>query len=152
MSTARLVTRADVESVEISKITLGERRRKVLGNVTSLSRSIEQYGLVHPILLRNGFELVAGQRRLEACKRLGWKSIPARHVETLSDADLRSIELDENRHRLALSDFESSKARLAEIRVAQAKLKIGAISNRADSKKPRARRARVDEAMEGLVL
>lgn len=46
-----------------------------------LQRSISVLGVLFPILVRkteNGFELVAGLRRLEACKNLGISKIPAR--------------------------------------------------------------------------
>lgn len=106
----------DVERVAIAKIVVGVRRRQKLGNLRSLARSIEARGLLHPILLRNGHELVAGQRRLEACKSLGWTTIPARRVDGLSDEELRAVELEENTERLPLLDYEASRARLAELR------------------------------------
>ena len=47
---------------------------------------------------------------------LGWITIPARHIESMPDAELRRIELRENVERLAYSDdCETAKARLAEI-------------------------------------
>jgi ParB family transcriptional regulator, chromosome partitioning protein len=117
------ITKAGVEQVPISKIVVGVRRRQKLGDIRGLSRSIKEHGLLHPIIVRNGNELVAGQRRLEACKRLGWTSISTRRVETMSDEDLRAIEFEENAARLALSDYEGSKQRLAQIRQAEADLK-----------------------------
>src|SRR5262249_3248509 len=76
--------------------------------------------------VRNGNELVAGQRRLEACRRLGWKRIPVRQVDRLSDDELRAIEFDENREREALNTYDDSKQRLAAIRQAEADLKAKA--------------------------
>ena len=64
--------------------------------------------------------VIAGLKR---CRSLNWKTIPARQVERLSDDELRAIELDENSAREALSTFEASKARLAQIRQAEADLK-----------------------------
>lgn len=115
---------AEVQRVPIDKIVVGVRRRQKLGNLRSLAKSIEVRNLLHPILLRNGNELVAGQRRLEACKLLGWTTIPARFVEKLDDDDLRAVELEENTERLALANYELSKARLAEIRQAEADLRV----------------------------
>jgi len=116
------VTCADVADVSIADIIIGERRRTKLGRLKTLATSIATNGLVHPILLR-GRTLVAGHRRVEACRSLNWKTIPARQVERLTDEQLRAIELDENTAREALSDFETSKARLAQIRQAEADLK-----------------------------
>ena len=110
---------ATVERVRIDKIEVGIRRRQKIGNIRSLAKSIEARGLLHPILVRNGKELVAGQRRLEACRLLGWPTIPARDVTGCDDDELRAIELEENTERLDLLDYEASKARLAEIKKAQ---------------------------------
>lgn len=121
--TVAKITEANVKQIAIDQIIIGQRRRQKLGNIQALARSIEERGLLHPIIIRSDNELVSGERRLEACRRLGWKLIPARHAESLSDEELRAIELDENTQRLALADFESSKARLAQIRQAEAELK-----------------------------
>lgn len=120
------VSAAPVSTVRIADIQIGTRRRVSLGRLDRLQRSIAARGLINPIVLRNGHDLVAGQRRLEACKRLGWTSIPARHVERMSDEELRAIELEENSERLALNDYDASAARLAEIRQAEADLKAKA--------------------------
>lgn len=117
------ISDAAVRLVGIADISIGKRRRQKLGRLTSLTKSIQLHGLIHPIILRNGNELVSGQRRLEACKQLGWKTIPARSVELLSDQELRPIEYDENNQRLTFADFEASSARLAQIRQAEAELK-----------------------------
>jgi hypothetical protein len=119
------VTKAPIVEVPIADVIVGQRRREKLGRIKSLAVSIQINGLVHPILLR-GMTLVAGHRRLEACRSLNWKTIPARQVERLTDEQLRAIELDENTVREGLSDFATSKARLAQIRQAEADLKAKA--------------------------
>jgi ParB family chromosome partitioning protein len=116
------VTRAVVVSVPIAQVVIGARRRDKLGKVKALAHSIEAHGLIHPILLR-GEMLIAGHRRLEACRLLGWKMITARQVDRMTDDELRAIELDENTARENLSDYATSKARLAQIRQAEADLK-----------------------------
>jgi ParB-like nuclease domain len=122
----RTVSTAPIANVPIDDIEIGLRRRDKLGRVQRLAASIAEHGLVHPILLR-GTLLVAGHRRLEACRLLKWRTIPARQVERLSDDDLRAIELDENVQREALSDYAASKARLAQIRQAEADSKAKAV-------------------------
>jgi ParB/RepB/Spo0J family partition protein len=114
------VSTADVEQVNVTAIRVGARRRKSLGSLAGLKGSIEEHGLIHPILLRGDNELVAGNRRLAACTALGWKSIPARRVDRMSDDELRAIELEENTERLDLSAAERSRQRLAEMRQEEA--------------------------------
>jgi ParB/RepB/Spo0J family partition protein len=106
---------SDIERVALDKVEVGVRRRQKLGNLRSLARSIEQHGLLHPILVRNGNQLVAGQRRLEACRLLGWSTIPVRRVDGLSDDELRAVELEENTERLDLTTYEQTKERMREI-------------------------------------
>lgn len=130
---SRSATSAEVELVAIGAIRVGVRRRRKLGRLQGLAHSIEEHGLLHPILVRNGNELVAGQRRLEACRSLGWTRIPVRRVDRMTDDELRAIELEENTERLALLDFEASKGRLAEIRQAEAEAKQQEVELRSHS-------------------
>jgi ParB/RepB/Spo0J family partition protein len=108
-----------MRTVAIETIGIGPRRRQKLGNLKSLAKSIEQHGLLHPILVRRSgdrTELVAGQRRLAACQLLGWTSVPVRDVTDCDDVKLRAIELEENTERLDLENYEKSKKRLTAVR------------------------------------
>jgi ParB family chromosome partitioning protein len=116
------VSVAVVVQVPIHSVVIGQRRREKLGRLQSLANSIKAHGLIHPILLM-GDTLIAGHRRLEACRSLNWKTIPARRIDKMTDEQLRAVELDENVAREALSDFATSKTRLAQIRQAEADLK-----------------------------
>jgi hypothetical protein len=60
----------------IDQIRVGERHRHDLGDIAGLAESIEDIGLLHPITVDEQGRLLAGARRLAACKRLGWKDIP----------------------------------------------------------------------------
>jgi hypothetical protein len=64
----------------IADITIGIRHRRDLGDVESLARSIEDIGLLHPIIVDEDGRLLAGARRLAACKHLGWTEIPVKVV------------------------------------------------------------------------
>lgn len=66
----------------INSIKIGKRFRKDLGDIDALARSINEIGLLHPIVITPDGELLAGQRRLEACKKLGWGEVPVRIIET----------------------------------------------------------------------
>lgn len=78
-----------------------------------LSRSIAANGLLQPIsvrrLDRNSYELIAGERRLMACKALGIDKIPAIVVE-MPDNDSAVMALVENLHRTDLNCFEEAEA------------------------------------------
>ena len=50
--------------------------RQDLGDIQGLAASIREFGLLRPVLLTRDNRLLAGLRRLEACKLLGWKTIP----------------------------------------------------------------------------
>lgn len=58
--------------VVISEITATKRRQLVQEKIQELAESIEQIGLLQPVLITPDKMLIAGLHRLEACKRLGW--------------------------------------------------------------------------------
>ena len=78
-----------------------------------LLASIEREGLLQPILVRplgNGlYECVAGERRLRAVKKLGWKEVPA-IVKELDDRSALLIALIENLQRKDLNPIETALA------------------------------------------
>lgn len=81
----------------VAGITVGKRCRKDFGDLDELCQSIEAIGLLQPVVVTPGGELVAGQRRLAAFKRLGRADIPVTVAETLTDAvGLLKAERDEN--------------------------------------------------------
>lgn len=65
----------------IASIKVGGRYRKDLGDIEALARSIKEVGLLHPVVIAPSGVLIAGQRRLEACRRLGWREVPVRVVD-----------------------------------------------------------------------
>jgi ParB family chromosome partitioning protein len=50
--------------------------RHDLGDLQELAESIREFGLLRPLLITRDYHLVAGRRRLEAYKLLGWETIP----------------------------------------------------------------------------
>ena len=113
----------DSGRLNISLVQTGERRRVKMGSIAALAKSMDTYGLIHPIVVRDDGMLVAGGRRLEAAKKLGWKSIPATPISKLSDEQLREIELEENIRREGLDSYEASAQRMKEIGVIEDKLR-----------------------------
>jgi ParB family chromosome partitioning protein len=59
----------------ISSIAVGTRHRRDMGDVDGLARSIADVGLLHPIVVTPDGKLIAGERRLAACRQLGWADI-----------------------------------------------------------------------------
>lgn len=70
----------------VDEIIIGDRVRKNVGNVLGLEVSINQVGLLHPLVVNSRRELVAGFRRLQAVRNLGWETVPCHIVERLDDA------------------------------------------------------------------
>ena len=80
--------------IAINAIRVENRYRKHLGNLLPLMDSIKTLGLLHPVIVNKDHSLIAGERRLESCKRLGWHQITARIV-ALDELELRA-QHDEN--------------------------------------------------------
>lgn len=78
-----------IKTVGMDDITVGKRFRKDVGDVDGLAESIKAIGLLHPVVVTPKLRLVAGFRRLTACKKLGWKSIPVRllDIERIIDGE-----------------------------------------------------------------
>jgi N6-adenosine-specific RNA methylase IME4 len=90
--------------VRIDSITVGERHRKDMGDIDGLARSIAEIGLLHPVVVTSDGKLIAGQRRIEACRMLGLVDIPV----TVVDLDnIMQGERDENTCR---KDFAPTEA------------------------------------------
>jgi ParB family chromosome partitioning protein len=66
----------------ISDIRVGEHRhRGDLGDIEALAESIRDIGLLHPVVFDQRNNLLAGRRRLEAARLLGWTSVAVRIME-----------------------------------------------------------------------
>lgn len=92
--------------VDIEKIKIKERARKDFGNLKELADDIKENGLINPPVVNRDFELLAGERRLRACKVLGWKQIVVNVMDTRDLEHELNIELSENESRLAFSKSE----------------------------------------------
>ncbi|WP_295799269.1 ParB N-terminal domain-containing protein [uncultured Treponema sp.] len=93
--------------VKIEDIKVKKRVRRDLGDLTALKESMHRYGLMNPITLNSNYELVAGERRLEAAKSLGWERINANVLDANVD-NIRQLEmeLEENNQRKEFTDEE----------------------------------------------
>ncbi|MBT2658855.1 nucleoid occlusion protein [Bacillus sp. ISL-18] len=81
--------------------------------IEELSRTIHIHGIIQPIVVRefaaNKYEIIAGERRWRAMKKLGWTEAPA-IVKNLSDTETASVALIENLQREELSPIEEAIA------------------------------------------
>lgn len=92
--------------VNINDIKIKKRVRTNLGNLESLKDSISRFGLLTPITINTKYELIAGNRRLEAVRQLGWQTIPAVIVDVKDKATLLELELEENVQRVDFTEKE----------------------------------------------
>jgi len=79
--------------------------------IREMAQSIKTYGLLQPIIVRpkgENYELVVGERRLIACRSLGWSSIRA-VKKNLSDNAVATVALIENLQRENLSFVEEAE-------------------------------------------
>jgi len=80
--------------------------------IDELCQTIQTHGVIQPVVLRrvkNGYELIAGERRWRAVKKLGMRTIPA-IVREMSDAQAASASLIENLQREGLTVIEEAMA------------------------------------------
>lgn len=97
------------DCIPIAEVVIGDRLREDMGDLNLLAESIARLGLLQPIVLRPDKTLVAGARRLIACRDiLHWTHIPARVVDSLSEvlAALQA-ERDENTCRKDFNPVEA---------------------------------------------
>src|SRR3989338_770263 len=81
-------------------------------SLSELVNSIREKGVVQPVLVRksqDGYELIAGERRLRAAKTLGAATIPA-IVRDVNDVDMLELALIENIQREGLNPIEEAHA------------------------------------------
>lgn len=97
--------------VPVGEIRVGERDRADLGDLDELAASIEAVGLLHPVVVTESRELVAGERRLAAVRKLGWSEVPVTVVDLSTAGDVLRAEADENTCRKPLTPYEASRAR-----------------------------------------
>jgi len=103
-----------LEEIDIVNIDLSTHQlRASFGNLDELAESIRKIGLLQPIVVRanssNNFEVVAGNRRLKACKALRWSRIACYLVE-LDDKQAFEASIIENLQRNTLNPIEEGLA------------------------------------------
>lgn len=81
--------------------------------IEELSRTIHIHGIIQPIVVReyetDKYEIIAGERRWRAMKKLGWEVVPA-IIKNMTDTETASVALIENLQREELSPIEEAIA------------------------------------------
>jgi ParB family transcriptional regulator, chromosome partitioning protein len=102
-----------IEDISVSRLKQGVRYiRSNLNDVNDLAHSISQRGLLQAIVVRTKgefFEVVAGNRRVNACKLLGWRKIPC-HIVELDDRGAFEVSLIENIQRQTMNPIDEANA------------------------------------------
>lgn len=100
-----------LDYIPVEKITANpfQPREYVLDEpLADLKKSIEQYGIIVPLIVNKDagrYQLVAGQRRLQAARELGYRFVPA-IVRSLNSRQVMEISYMENLHREELSKID----------------------------------------------
>ncbi len=105
-----LVFEMDVES--LTPNLFQPRKNFDKEKMEELKGSIKKHGIIQPIVVRkmaNGYEIVAGERRLKAAKEIGLKKIPA-IIKSINNEKSLEIALVENIQREDLNPVEQANA------------------------------------------
>jgi len=81
-----------------------------MGDIEALSDSLKCYGQISPIVISKKNVLIAGGRRLEAAKNLGWRTINAIISESATELARLELEVEENIQRRDFNMDEISEA------------------------------------------
>ena len=104
---------AKVIQVEVERIEPNPYQpRREFDDIEGLAQSIKQNGILQPLTVRRteeGFQLVAGERRLRAAKLLGMEAVPCIPV-TITERNSAVMALIENIQRRDLSFFDEAEA------------------------------------------
>ena len=104
-----------VRNISIDKVKANKYQPREDFNqeaLDDLACSIKEKGFIQPVLVRskdNEYELIAGERRFRAAKKLGYKEIPA-IIKEATDLDSLEISIIENIQRENLNPIDQAKA------------------------------------------
>lgn len=87
----------------IHEIKIGNRVRKENGDIAALAHSLKTVGLLHPVVIDENDNLIAGQRRILAAQHLGWQTITTLTVDL---EERLQAEHDENELRKPFTSSE----------------------------------------------
>lgn len=104
----------NIKKIAINDIIVSDNIRKEINeeDINNLAESIKNHGLLQPLIVKQRgdgkFDLIAGQRRLLACKKLNLDTVLSHILE--SDSDKKMLQWIENMLRQDLSLYDKAKA------------------------------------------
>ena len=111
-----MATLEDVRAISLDKLVTSShqaRTRDVDKDLDELVHNLQVHGQLEPIIVRqlpgteHRYEIIAGQRRFLAARKLGWKTLSAAVFEgDIDDATVSAISLSENLVRRDLTDHD----------------------------------------------
>jgi len=96
--------------IPIEDVKVKKRIRKEMGDIAALADSMKHFGQISPILITKENVLIAGGRRLEAARSLGWLTINAVVAEISDELAKLEYELEENIQRRDFTAEEAAEA------------------------------------------
>lgn len=106
----------EINQLEIERIVPNRFQPRTIFDeekIEELAETIKLHGVIQPIVVREmargQFEVIAGERRLRAMRKLGWTHVPA-IINNLSDTQTASVALIENLQREELTPIEEAIA------------------------------------------
>lgn len=112
--------------IDIDKIVVGDRIRKDFGDIQELAEDIKQNTLLNALVVTpNGegtYLLIAGERRLRACKSLGYKAVTVNVVAAEDAEQALRMEISENecRKEFTMTERLAYAEKLQSIKAAEA--------------------------------
>ena len=88
--------------VSVSKVSphpLNETIYK-LSNIDDLVVSIDEVGLLQPLVVNQQYQVISGHRRLEAVRKLGWSEVDVEVIETSTEDETKSLLVHYNKQRV----------------------------------------------------
>ncbi len=92
--------------IPIKKVIVRDRIRKDFGDIGELARDIKDNGMINPVVVNKDYVLLAGERRLRACKQLGYEQVEVKMMDTRDAEHELNIEISENDVRKGFSKSE----------------------------------------------
>jgi len=88
-----------IENIDISAIKPHPQnpRKHPKNQIAQIAQSIEIFGFNNPVLIDESNRLICGHGRIQACKKLGWKEVPAIRAKDLGDEKTRAYMIADNR-------------------------------------------------------
>jgi ParB family chromosome partitioning protein len=96
--------------ISLNDIIVKKRVRKDMGDIGALAESMKRYGQLSPLVRNSRNPLIAGGRRLEAARYLGWRTINAVVMDINENLAMLEYEVEENLQRQNFSAEELAQA------------------------------------------